>query len=108
MRRLRQSAISVALLLSVSICPFAVAQTRDSGIDPDGFDKSVRAQDDLFLHVNGRWLQRTEIPADKSNYGSFNKLIDERSSTFARSSKRSLRTQPTTTDARSATSSTAT
>ena len=77
MRRLRQSAISVALLLSVSICPFAVAQTRDSGIDPDGFDKSVRAQDDLFLHVNGRWLQRTEIPADKSNYGSFNKLIDE-------------------------------
>lgn len=77
MRRLRQSVVSVVLLLSASICPFAVAQTRDSGIDPDGFDKTVRAQDDLFLHVNGRWLQRTEIPADKSNYGSFNKLIDE-------------------------------
>ena len=77
MRRLRQSIVSVALLISALICPFAVAQTRDSGIDPDGFDKTVRAQDDLFLHVNGRWLQRTEIPADKSNYGSFNKLIDE-------------------------------
>lgn len=77
MRRLLQSGASVALLLSTLFCPFVTAQTRDSGIDPDGFDKAVRAQDDLFLHVNGRWLQRTEIPADKSNYGSFNKLIDE-------------------------------
>jgi len=77
MRCLRQSIISTALLLSASICLFAADPTRDSGIDPDGFDKTVRPQDDLFLHVNGRWLQRTEIPADKSNYGSFNKLIDE-------------------------------
>ena len=53
-----------------------IAQDQYSGIDPDGFDHSVRPQDDLFLHVNGRWIQRTEIPADKSNYGSFNALID--------------------------------
>jgi putative endopeptidase len=53
-----------------------IAQDQYSGIDPDGFDRSVRPQDDLFLHVNGRWIQRTEIPADKSNYGSFNALID--------------------------------
>lgn len=77
MRRLNPSVVSLTLLTLTMICPFVAAQTRDSGIDPDGFDKSVRAQDDLFLHVNGRWLQRTEIPADKSNYGSFNKLIDE-------------------------------
>ena len=77
MPRLLPSIFGMTLLLASSACPFVVAQTRDSGIDPDGFDKSVRAQDDLFLHVNGRWLQRTEIPADKSNYGSFNKLIDE-------------------------------
>lgn len=48
----------------------------DSGIDPDGFDTSVRPQDDLFLHVNGRWLLSTEIPSDKSNYGSFTALDD--------------------------------
>jgi predicted metalloendopeptidase len=77
MRLTRPSVIAVALLLASTIAQFAAAQTRDSGIDPDGFDKSVRAQDDLFLHVNGRWLLKTEIPADKSNYGSFNKLIDE-------------------------------
>jgi len=27
-----------------------------SGIDRSGFDPAVRAQDDLFRHVNGRWL----------------------------------------------------
>lgn len=65
------------LLTSAHLSQLAFAQSRDSGIDPDGFDKSVRVQDDLFLHVNGRWLLKTEIPPDKSNYGSFNKLIDE-------------------------------
>src|SRR5690606_4295300 len=48
-----------------------------SGIDTAGFDTGVRAQDDFFRHVNGSWLDRTEIPADKSNYGSFNMLADE-------------------------------
>lgn len=47
-----------------------------SGIDPDGFDKTVRPQDDLYRHVNGRWLLSTQIPADKSNYGSFTALDD--------------------------------
>ncbi|MEZ6121915.1 MAG: M13-type metalloendopeptidase [Planctomycetaceae bacterium] len=47
-----------------------------SGIDPDGFDRSVRPQDDLYQHVNGRWLLSTQIPEDKSNYGSFTALDD--------------------------------
>jgi len=66
------------LLLSL-FCLSAVtaADEPHSGLDPDGFDKSVRAQDDLFLHVNGRWLMSTDIPADKSNYGSFTRLDDE-------------------------------
>ena len=41
------------------------------------FDKNVRPQDDLYRHVNGGWLARTEIPADRSNYGSFTKLQDD-------------------------------
>ncbi len=48
-----------------------------SGISVANMDKSVRAQDDLFNHVNGKWLDSFEIPADKSNYGSFTKLADE-------------------------------
>jgi putative endopeptidase len=47
-----------------------------SGIDPANLDKSVRVQDDLYQALNGSWLQRTEIPADKSNYGVFTALDD--------------------------------
>ena len=32
----------------------------------EGMDPDIRPQDDLFGHVNGRWLQTAEIPADKS------------------------------------------
>ena len=48
-----------------------------SGIDKSTFDTSVRPQDDLFQYVNGTWLDETEIPADKSSYGSFHILYDE-------------------------------
>jgi putative endopeptidase len=48
-----------------------------SGIDLDELDPSIRPQDDLFRHVNGRWIGRTEIPADKARYGSFMVLAEE-------------------------------
>ncbi|HEX4896450.1 MAG TPA: M13-type metalloendopeptidase [Solimonas sp.] len=48
-----------------------------SGITQSHFDTAVRPQDDLFRHVNGGWLAKTEIPADKSNYGAFTKLDDD-------------------------------
>jgi len=63
----------VAALISWSA---ANAQDLYSGIDPDGFDRTARPQDDLYQFVNGRWLLRTQIPADKSNYGSFTGLAD--------------------------------
>ena len=37
-----------------------------AGMDPD-----IRPQDDLFRHVNGRWLETTEIPSDRSAWGAF-------------------------------------
>src|SRR4051794_16921213 len=39
-------------------------------------DLSVRPQDDLFGHVNGRWLTTTEIPPDKGSWGPFVQLAD--------------------------------
>jgi putative endopeptidase len=48
-----------------------------SGIDTAGFDKATRPQDDFYQHVNGAWLRETEIPADKSNFGSFNLVADK-------------------------------
>jgi len=47
------------------------------GIDLDELDPAVRPQDDLFRHVNGKWIARTELPADKARYGSFNILHEE-------------------------------
>lgn len=51
--------------------------TLDSGIRTDDLDPTTRPQDDLFRHVNGPWLDRTEIPADKARWGSFMVLAEE-------------------------------
>lgn len=41
------------------------------------FDPGRRPQDDLFGHVNGRWLASTEIPAEKVTYGTMIELGDK-------------------------------
>jgi putative endopeptidase len=46
-------------------------------IDFSSFDPNVRVQDDLFRHVNGTWLNTTEIPADKPLTGAFMELRDQ-------------------------------
>jgi predicted metalloendopeptidase len=48
-----------------------------SGVELTGFDRAVRPQDDLYRFVGGNWLAQTEIPADRSNYGSFIILDDQ-------------------------------
>ncbi|HMM83628.1 MAG TPA: M13-type metalloendopeptidase [Terrimesophilobacter sp.] len=48
-----------------------------SGIHTDELDPTIRPQDDLFRHVNGKWIDRTEIPSDKARYGSFYVLAEE-------------------------------
>ena len=42
----------------------------------EGMNPDIRPQDDLFGHVNGRWLDEAEIPADKSSWGAFIALAD--------------------------------
>ncbi|MGZ4455453.1 MAG: M13 family metallopeptidase [Nocardioides sp.] len=41
-----------------------------------GMNPDIRPQDDLFGHVNGRWLDESEIPADRSSWGPFVQLAD--------------------------------
>jgi putative endopeptidase len=48
-----------------------------SGVDTQYVDTSVRAQDDFFRYINGKWLATAVIPADKSSWGSFAKLDDD-------------------------------
>ena len=54
-----------------------MATSRVSGIDLSELDSEVRPQDDLFRHVNGRWLNETKIPEDQALYGSFHMLRDD-------------------------------
>ncbi|MDQ1546960.1 MAG: putative endopeptidase, partial [Actinomycetota bacterium] len=55
----------------------SVESSKSSGILTDELDPAVRPQDDLFRHVNGKWIDRTEIPSDKARYGSFYILAEE-------------------------------
>lgn len=65
-----------AATVAPTVAP-AVPPALVSGIDRDSFDDSVRPQDDLYTYVNGAWLDKTEIPADKSRYGTFLVLSDK-------------------------------
>jgi predicted metalloendopeptidase len=68
---------SIALSLAAAFAQAAEPAAPASGIDIQYIDPSVRAQDDFFLHLNGNWLKTTEIPADKSSWGTFAKLRDD-------------------------------
>ncbi|GAA5176291.1 M13 family metallopeptidase [Niveibacterium umoris] len=63
-----------ALLFAAGL---AIAAPLSAGLDKSGFDPASRAQDDLFRAANGRWVDTTEIPADKADYGTFIQLRDK-------------------------------
>jgi len=50
------------------------AQQNGVGIDLSLMDTSVSPKDDFFNFVNGTWLKNTEIPADRTRWGSFDEL----------------------------------
>ncbi|MBC7455144.1 MAG: M13 family metallopeptidase [Massilia sp.] len=48
-----------------------------SGIAIAYIEPSVRVQDDFFTHLNGKWLDATEIPPDKARWDTFAQLDDD-------------------------------
>ena len=46
------------------------AQQKTPGINLSLMDKMVSPKNDFFKFVNGTWLKNTEIPADKTRWGS--------------------------------------
>ncbi len=52
------------------------AEIGEWGFDSQGMDRSVPAGESFYRYANGAWLATTQIPADKSNYGMFNRLGD--------------------------------
>src|ERR1700722_9841034 len=62
----------LAMIGSVSV-PAAPLQ---SGVELKYVDHSVRAQDDLYRYLNGKWLDSFQLPSDKGSYGSFAYIDD--------------------------------
>lgn len=54
----------------------ADSEPRASGVEPQYFSKSLTPGDDFYQYVNEGWLETTEIPPDRSDYGTFTVLND--------------------------------
>lgn len=68
-----------ALLLG---CSIVTAQNisknqQKPGINTTYMDRSVKPGDDFFRFVNGKWVDETEIPGDKTRWGSFDELREK-------------------------------
>ncbi len=55
----------------------ATSTDKVSGVDQSLFSDAVKPGENFYLYANEKWLENTEIPADKSNYGIFTVLADE-------------------------------
>ena len=65
--------LSVALYSCKSSQEVA-AKKETVGINVGYMDKTVNPADDFNRYVNGTWLDKTEIPADRTRWGSFDEL----------------------------------
>ena len=50
-------------------------EVKEPGINVTFFDTKTKPQDDFFRFVNGTWLDQTQIPTDRTSWGSFNELL---------------------------------
>ncbi|TDS65225.1 M13 family metallopeptidase [Myroides indicus] len=75
-RVLLASAFAVAALVSCKDTKKAEeAEGQEThGIALEYMDQSVKPGDDFFRYVNGAWYDKTEIPDDRTRWGSFDEL----------------------------------
>jgi putative endopeptidase len=68
-----------ALAFAAAVCTSAMAAGQDSRPAPSAAVVSATVQpgDDFFSYVNGDWVARTEIPADRAAWGATSVMADE-------------------------------
>ena len=65
---------AIASLAFVACKEEKIKEEKSAGIVLENMDASVKPTDDFFRHVNGTWLDKTEIPDDQTSWGGFNQL----------------------------------
>jgi len=64
--------VAIAAIAAVACAAPLAAQRVIPGLDAAGIDTTVKPGDDFYRYANGGWERRTEIPNDRSSFGSFN------------------------------------
>ncbi len=62
------------LMIATSTVQAQTPSAESHGINLEYMDKNVKPGDDFFRYVNGEWFDKTEIPADRTRWGSFDEL----------------------------------
>lgn len=66
-----QIALACACLSPLSAAVAQTGETNQSGIDKHFHDQDVRPQDNFFRNTQGLWLKNIDIPATRSDWGTF-------------------------------------
>jgi putative endopeptidase len=78
LKRYLLSTLTLSLIAAFAGAADTAAPTAPiSGIAKEYMNPGVRPQDDFFTYLNGEWLRTTEIPSDKSSWGTFAKMRDD-------------------------------
>ncbi|WP_312854458.1 hypothetical protein [Paludibacterium denitrificans] len=66
----------LALITGLLVLHGAAQADTPSGIGKEGFDPTVRPQDDIYHAVNGSWIKQTVLPPEEAHIGAFKTLYD--------------------------------
>ncbi|MDR6764028.1 endothelin-converting enzyme/putative endopeptidase [Flavobacterium sp. 2755] len=62
-------------MLSFTAIEAQTTAAKEPGINVSYMNTKISPSQDFFQYVNGTWLSQTEIPSDRTTWGSFNELI---------------------------------
>ena len=81
--KISEKYLNIIAILSVSAIAITCGtserheETPVRAIALENMDSTISPGEDFFRFVNGKWLDKTKIPADQGRWGSFNELREE-------------------------------
>ncbi|RMI31894.1 M13 family metallopeptidase [Nocardia stercoris] len=66
----------VPVSLALASCSTGSSSKAPTGPDLSQVDDAVRLQDDLYRHINGKWLDSFQLPPDKTSVSTFSDIDD--------------------------------